>query len=182
MENIHEIQQILDTIIFMGQKHSGQIRRFFNEPYMMHPIRVAKKIMTIYEDIEIIQTALLHDILEDTNVTRKTIKKQYGEFVLYLVSQLTSNKDLIKRFGKKQYLATKMTTMDEVALYIKLVDRLDNIQSCAKVKNFSEESLSFVKWYKKETEYILNYLERHRTIVSPCFEIAQDIRKTIKKL
>ena len=153
---------------FAIEKHKGQKRKFSSENYSEHSKRVAeivKKYKNSYKINELISAALLHDTLEDTNTKEDEIRELFGDLITSLVKELSSNKEEIKKTSKKEYLAKKMSKeMSSWALVIKLADRLDNIESCRKIESLNEESRSFTKRYREETEYILNNLEKNRKL------------------
>ncbi len=118
---------ISKAIEFAKAAHNGQIRKFTNEPYITHPLRVSDKIKTLTQNNTLTIAAILHDTLEDTQATENQIENLFGEQIKNLVIELTSNKEKIKQTNKQNYLANKMkNSMSKEALIIKLADRLDN--------------------------------------------------------
>ena len=150
---------------YATEKHKKQKRRFTKEPYVEHPKRVSKivrDIMGEYDDKEaLIDAALLHDTIEDTDTTEEDLKKLFGGLIASLVKELTSDKEEIKKQGKGPYLIGKMVKMSEPALMIKLADRLDN------VSDFNTAHPKFVKKYRKETEHIVGRLLADRKNLKP---------------
>ena len=65
---------------FAVKAHSNQ-KRASGDPYSVHPIEVANILTDLKLDSATIATGLLHDTIEDTNVTYETVKKEYGEEV-----------------------------------------------------------------------------------------------------
>lgn len=158
-----------------AKAHKGQIRKFDKEPYFKHPTRVAsivKKYKKSKEIDKLISAALLHDTLEDTNLDAKALKRKFGKTILSLVQELTSDKaDMVEKGGKRKYLAHKTQNMSSWALVIKLADRLDN------VSDFKTASPEFVKSYSKQTNYILDQLEKKRSQLSGTHKaLIKDIR------
>ena len=161
--------------------HKGQIRKFDKEPYFKHPMRVAaivKKYKKSKEIDKLISAALLHDTIEDTNITAKKLKRKFGKTIMSLVQELTSDKeDMVEKGGKRKYLAHKTQNMSSWALVIKLADRLDN------VSDFKTASPEFVKSYRKQTNYILDQLEKKRTQLSGTHkELIKDIRSKMAEV
>ncbi|MBN2659058.1 MAG: bifunctional (p)ppGpp synthetase/guanosine-3',5'-bis(diphosphate) 3'-pyrophosphohydrolase [Spirochaetales bacterium] len=70
------------------QQHVGQKRRS-GEPYIIHPIRVAEILAGLYLDQHTVQAGLLHDVLEDTSITRAELKEIFGPEVEKLVNGVT---------------------------------------------------------------------------------------------
>jgi (p)ppGpp synthase/HD superfamily hydrolase len=117
-------------------KHENQIRRDSGIPYIVHPIRVAELVRKYSQGMsfdppvsqeEMWCAAILHDTLEDTSITEDEIKEVAGEVVLRLVKELTSDEEELKRVGKAKYIHQKIKNMSSAARYIKLCDRLDNV-------------------------------------------------------
>ena len=103
---------------FAKEKHKKQFRRFENEPYVNHPIRVAKILRQnkgSHRIEELLEAALLHDTLEDTNTTELELKENFGNLVLSIVKELTSNEEEIKRIGKAKYLSRKLLGLTDWA-------------------------------------------------------------------
>ena len=149
---------------FARVKHAGQTRSD-GSPYISHPVRVARIVRDHKrsKNIEhIINAALLHDTVEDTQTTLDEIEALFGQLAASLVAELTSDPEKIKQLGKTAYLQTKMANMTSYGLVVKLADRLDNVSDLKTAKN--------PKWrakYKQETIEILDYLEKHRSQLSP---------------
>jgi len=145
----------LDEIIsFAKKKHEGQIRKITKVSYINHPMNVAKILINLKENDDLIKAAYLHDTIEDTDTTFEELKIDFGKVVAKLVRELTSDDLKIKKLGKVTYLANKMNHMSSDAFTVKLADRLDN------VTDLSTDSLSFSNHYAKQTQKILNMIDR----------------------
>ena len=70
------------------EKHSGQFRQS-GEPYIVHPLAVATIVAELGMDTESVMAALLHDVVEDTDVTLEQIEKLFGKEIASLVDWLT---------------------------------------------------------------------------------------------
>lgn len=153
----------LDEVLkFATEKHKGQ-KRDDGKDYIVHPIRVAKLVDEYKAKYSqnrevIVAAALLHDTLEDTYTSYRELKEKFGEVVASIVQEITTAKYGSKMIGKGLYLAEKMQMMTNYALTIKLADRYDNLcdlESCSEDK---------IKRTINDTEYILDYLEKHRNL------------------
>ena len=110
--------------------HEGQTRKFGvdkDKPYIIHPIRVAKKLKGLSKVV-----AILHDVLEDTKVTESELLKVFPKDVVEAVKLVTKKRkdnyfDFILRIADFQYFS--MTT--QIALEVKLADLKDNLRSLA---------------------------------------------------
>ncbi|MHA1300458.1 MAG: HD domain-containing protein [Candidatus Helarchaeota archaeon] len=154
---------------FAEEKHKNQKRKYHDEPYISHPLRVMEELKNYTNDEDMLIAALLHDTIEDTETTYEEILKEFGVRVANFVMELTSDKNEAKKIGKDTYLANKMNNMSEKAFLIKLCDRFDN------VSGLEGEPKDFVDRYKKETANILKNIKRN---LSP---IHKDLIKKIWK-
>jgi guanosine-3',5'-bis(diphosphate) 3'-pyrophosphohydrolase len=164
---------------YATQAHSGQTRSD-KSPYITHPVRVAKNIEQYKKSHNLdalISAAYLHDTIEDTDTTFEDLEKMFGGLVASLVKELTSDKEKIKEMGKTEYLIHKMKGMTSWALAIKLADRLDNVSDLKTAKN-----PAWRHKYRKETEEILNRIERERVLTGSHKNIITMIRKKLSEL
>ncbi len=118
---------------YAEQAHDGQ-RRKSGEPYVIHPLAVAQILADIRMDCDGLTAALLHDVIEDTGISREALTKQFGESVASLVdgvSKLTHlefNNQLEKQAHNFQKMAMAMADDIRVIL-VKLADRLHNMRT-----------------------------------------------------
>jgi len=164
------------AIVFATENHTGQTRKGDGRLYIMHPFSVMSRLYKYKKSKNIILLAicaLLHDVVEDTNVTIKEINQVFGSEVATIVSELTSNKAQIIFLGKKDYLRIKLNHISSYSLVIKLCDRLDNV---CDLDNMSDV---FKKKVYNETMYILNGLDRK--LSKTHLNIINDIKKEIKQ-
>jgi GTP pyrophosphokinase len=115
--------------------HEGQMRKS-GEPYFSHPVAVAEMLAEMDADADTIIAALLHDSIEDTNLTLQKIEAQFGESAAALIDGLTKleMKDLHQTITLDQQIESlrKIFTLmqqDVRIMVIKLVDRLHNMQT-----------------------------------------------------
>ena len=125
--------KILDAVLFATEAHKGQVRKFADEPYIMHPLRVAKRVAeaVVGEYEAVIIAALLHDVLEDCpHVGPLAIKEKFGDFVLHMVRGLTDSPLSVgnRAARKKIDLARLANSWWEVQT-IKCADIIDNVPS-----------------------------------------------------
>jgi len=119
------------AIVFATKAHEGQFRKGSGLPYIVHPLQA---MLTLFEIKKtnypyLLGTVLLlHDVVEDTDVTIETIALEFGHNVASIVYELTSDEDEKQRIGKSQYLNNKITKMSSFAKRCKLIDRLVNIR------------------------------------------------------
>jgi hypothetical protein len=174
-----DVEESEEALQFATQAHAGQTRAG-GEPYVNHPMRVADSIKQYKQSHNLdalINAALLHDTVEDTDTTHEALHDLFGGLVASLVQELTSDPEQIKKMGKKHYLAHKMAAMSSYALVIKLADRLDNVQDITTAR-----TPEWRQKYKNETEHILNYIEKTRALSGTHRIFIDLIRKKIGEL
>ena len=124
---------IMRAYEFAQKAHLGQ-KRMSGDDYIVHPCAVAEILASLSMDSEVIIAALLHDALEDTEVTRNDIIKEFGEETEALVSGVTKLKKL-KFSNKEEEQAENLRRMfiamakDIRVIIIKLADRLHNMRT-----------------------------------------------------
>lgn len=146
-EDINKIKSAFD---FASALHSGQYR-VSEEPYIVHPVEVAKILAHLQSDAPTLMAALLHDILEDTDTQPEVIKEKFGEEVLNLVSGVTklskiqfkSKEERQAENFRKMFIAM---AQDIRVIFLKLADRLHNMRTLNymashKQKKIAEETL-----------------------------------------
>ena len=128
-----EVDKVWEAYRFSEKAHSGQKRRS-GEAYISHPVSVACIAARFHLDSQSIQAALLHDVVEDTEVTESDIELKFGKQVSILVTGLSkldkvefqdANEAQAENF-RKMLLAM---TQDVRVMLIKLSDRLHNMQT-----------------------------------------------------
>ena len=128
-----EIEQIEAAFSFADKLHHGQYR-VSEEPYIVHPVEVAKILAELRLDKSTIIAALLHDILEDTPTSEETIQELFGEDVLHLVQGVTklgklqfeSKEERQAENFRKMFIAMAQDTR---IIFLKLGDRLHNMRT-----------------------------------------------------
>ncbi|WP_342638411.1 HD domain-containing protein [Orientia tsutsugamushi] len=119
--------------IFLCKKYHSNQKRDTGEPYYMHPLEVALMVADYSFKTDTIITAILHDVIEDTKLTKEKIAMEFNNNIAEQVLALTRN-----RGGKKTSSMKMIQTLvnqDKVELLlIKLLDRLDNIKTIFIIK------------------------------------------------
>ena len=135
------IKLILKAYDFAKEHHEGQFRKS-GEPYITHPVEVAYIVTTLELDDDAICAALLHDIVEDTDVTREDIVREFGEGIADLVDGVTKLGKIAHFLDKEEeqvenYRKFFMAMAKDIrVLMIKLADRLHNMRT---LKHLSDE-------------------------------------------
>ena len=126
--------------------HNGQNRKS-GEPYITHPLHVALYLCELNFDKETIAAALLHDLIEDTDISYEDIKKEFGEEVADIVDGVTKL-DKIKYSSNEEAKADAIRKMviamskDIRVLILKLADRLHNIQTIEYHQDWKQEKIA----------------------------------------
>jgi guanosine-3',5'-bis(diphosphate) 3'-pyrophosphohydrolase len=127
-----KINLIDQTYIFTLHAHQNVIRHS-GEPYIVHPLSVAKILMDIKPDCASIQAALLHDVIEDTDITYDQLKEKFGQEVADLCNSLVKVSKIKYRWETRQIETIKKTFLamakDLRVIFIKMADRIHNIQT-----------------------------------------------------
>lgn len=124
---------IQKAYIFSKEAHGNQ-KRHSGDLYFSHPVAVAEILTELKLDCESIVTALLHDVVEDTEITLEEIEKEFGEEIARLVDGVTklgkietapANERIAENFRK----LTLAMSEDIRVLLVKLADRLHNMRT-----------------------------------------------------
>lgn len=133
----------------------GQTRKYTGEPYWHHPMAVAELVASVTTDADMIAAAWLHDVIEDTKVTRQDVQTVFGSRVASLVVQLTdvSRPENGNRAARKAIDRQHIAQACPAAKTIKLADLIDNSRSII------ERDQDFAKVYIPEKIALLGVLE-----------------------
>ncbi len=128
-----QVETIQQAFVFARDAHDGQLRSS-GDPYITHPVAVAKILATLHLDSQTIMAALLHDVIEDCEVTREQLAESFGERVAALVegvSKLTQIKFRSRKEAQAENFRKMMMAMveDLRVVLIKLADRLHNMRT-----------------------------------------------------
>ncbi|MBP3821722.1 bifunctional (p)ppGpp synthetase/guanosine-3',5'-bis(diphosphate) 3'-pyrophosphohydrolase [bacterium] len=187
-----DISEVEKAYKFAKKNHSGQLR-VSGEPYIIHPVEVAKILAGLEVDVHTLVAAFLHDVLEDTDTSPQTIKEMFGEDVLNLVQGVT-------KLGKLQFKSKEERQAENFrrlfiamandirVIFLKLADRLHNMRTLnfmavEKQKKIAQETIDIfaplanrlgIYKIKAELEDLsLKYLEPEKY-----YEIAQLVAQT----
>jgi len=133
-EDVENIQRAVDL---SKSAHHGQLRQS-GEAYVTHPIAVARILTSLYLDTQAIIAALLHDVVEDTEITTEDIATQFGKPVAELVEGLSKLDKLqfetVADAQAENFRKMLMAMARDVrVILIKLADRLHNMRTLGSV-------------------------------------------------
>jgi len=152
LETVHRNrpQDDLDLIrrawAFCIQQHEGQ-NRASGEPYIIHPLEVCQILADLKMDSTAIAAGLLHDAVEDTNVTSPEIAKRFNEQVAHIVEGVTKL-EKIKFANREDHQAENIRKMllamvtDVRVVIIKLADRLHNMRTLEHLKPEKQQKIA----------------------------------------
>ena len=145
-----DLDPVMSAYVLAAKAHQGQMRKS-GEPYLTHPIAVAKILADMEMDVDTIATALLHDALEDHPLTKDELANEMGPVIAELVDGVTKIGKL--KFRSREQLAAEnfrkmMLAMsrDLRVILVKLADRLHNMRTIdfhkpEKQKSIAQETL-----------------------------------------
>ena len=135
----NQINDIIRAYHFSADAHSGQFRKS-GEAYICHPVSVAITLATMHMDAHGIMAAILHDVIEDTPISKKEISEKFSSEVAELVDGVTKLSQIDSRSRaeaqaenvRKMFLAM---AKDLRVIIVKLADRLHNMQTITTMPN-----------------------------------------------
>lgn len=162
----HNFDLITRAFLFAKERHATSPPRLTGEPYICHPARVAHILAEEKMESEIIAAAFLHDVIEDCSVTKEMLIENFGGTVAKIVDALsaldkTATRHLSKeeRDNQSYYKFLSQLPKANLAIYVKLADRLDNLRTMGNMP--SERMLN--KFQETEDFYLplAEYLNIH---------------------
>ncbi len=164
-------EDLLNRAYVYAMRAHGSQTRASGDPYFSHPLEVAAILTDLKLDDATIATALLHDVVEDTDATRDEIAQLFGDEIAALVEGLTKLKklDLVTKQAEQAENFRKLLvaiSSDIRVLLVKLADRLHNMRTLGamrpdKCRRISEETLEIyaplagrmgMQWLRDELE------------------------------
>lgn len=133
----------------------GQVRKYTGEPYIVHPVAVAKLVRSVPHSNAMLAAALLHDVVEDTPVELNEIEFEFGDEIAELVGWLTdvSRPEDGNRAVRKHLDLLHTAKSSPSAKTIKLADLIDN------TKTIAVHDQAFWQRFRKEKRALLEVLK-----------------------
>lgn len=146
------MNKILVAKEFARKAHVGQFRKYTGEPYIVHPFRVAAKVLSLPEATEdMVAAAYLHDVIEDCGVTAQQLADSFGprvaDYVVGLTSFSKQCQSKANRAERKKMDLDYLRRQPNEVHIIKMCDRIDNLRDMRETC----DSPSFLEKYLKES-------------------------------
>ena len=156
------MELVSEAIAFAVKAHDGMRRKKNDAPYILHPMEAAVIVGTMTDDQYLIAAAVLHDVVEDTNITIREIEEKFGRRVRELVESETEDKradlppESTWRIRKEESLTVLKNTEDIGVLMVWLGDKLANmraiyrdfkIEGNAMWQRFNQKDADEQSWY-----------------------------------
>ncbi len=197
------IELINKAYVYSARAHQGQTRKS-GDPYFIHPVSVANIIAQLHLDSASVCAALLHDVIEDTQISEAEMQREFGKEVAFLVAGVTklgkvnfgSKEDRQAESFRKMLLAM---SEDIRVLIVKLADRLDNMRTLEHMSIDAQERIAHetmdiyaplagrlgIQWLKSELEdlsFKYLYPEHHAQVSGKLKKIHKDSDKYIREV
>ena len=120
--------RIEEAIELAAQAHDGQFRKGTRTPYISHPYAVGLMLMETGCSEAVVIAGILHDTVEDTDLTLECIRKNFGDSIAEIVDGCSENKSLRWRERKTERIEALKTATTEVCL-VTCADKLHNLRT-----------------------------------------------------
>lgn len=123
------------AVVFAATAHQRTTRKGSRIPYLTHPIEAAAIVAELSDDEELIAAAVLHDVVEDTDITLQMIEQYFGKRIAYYVGRETENKrrdlppESTWELRKQETITYLLEKADRGAKMLALADKLSNLRS-----------------------------------------------------
>lgn len=128
-----QVKEVYRAFLFSAEAHDGQLRKA-GEPYIFHPLTVAYILGHFKVDVQTLCAALLHDVIEDTGITKEKLASEFGEVVAELVDGVSKLSAVQFKSREEAQAATFLKMLlamsrDIRVILVKLADRLHNLRT-----------------------------------------------------
>ena len=156
------MDKVTKAIEFAAMAHDGMVRKKDKTPYILHPLEASVIVSSMTDDEAVISAAVLHDVVEDTEITIEEIEEKFGSRVRTLVEAETEDKraDLPPedtwRIRKEESLDELASCNDRDVYILWLGDKLSNMRSFYRIwknegdsmwQSFNQKDPLQQKWY-----------------------------------
>ena len=166
-----ELAELVKTVNFASIKHKDQRRKDEEQtPYINHPVGVAQILIDAgITDLNVLQAAILHDTVEDTDTTYEELVQTFNKRVADLVMEVTDDKTLPKQ-RRKDLQVEKAPFKSKEAKMVKMADKLYNLRDLKRsrpigwtderVKEYFEWASKVVDGCRGQNENLENELDK----------------------
>ena len=167
---------LINKAIYWAKKYHGEQKRKSGEAYYSHPLEVAYMISEYKLKTDIIVASILHDIIEDTEVTAGMILDNFSWRITEIVDMLTRDRPDESKLSVQEVINNAYYKKDNEVLLIKLFDRLHNVQtigsmSTEKTKKITDETLKkFITLSIYLGEKVSGILEIENKLIELCYQ------------
>ncbi|WP_010677893.1 HD domain-containing protein [Bacillus timonensis] len=123
------MDMIEKAIIVASKAHDGQYRKLTNIPYITHPLGVGLMLIKINVRAELVAAGILHDTVEDTDITLEDIKADFGDEIAELVDGCSEPNKSLPWEERKEHTVSFLRTASEDIRTVVCADKLHNIRS-----------------------------------------------------
>ncbi len=177
------MDNVLEAIRFATDAHSGQKRKGKETSYIMHPLSVGLLLANSGAEEDVVIAGILHDTIEDTEVTYEEIVEKFGKRVADIVNDVTEQDRSLSWVERKQAALDHVKSMSEDSVLVKTADVLHNMSD--QIADYKKEGDKiFLKFNAgKEAQ-----LERYNKLVSALKSrninnpLLPDLEKNLSKL
>ena len=167
---------LINKAIYFARKYHGDQKRKSGEAYYTHPLEVAYMVSDYKLKTDVIVASILHDIVEDTEVTAGMIFDNFSWRIAQMVDKLTRDRPDGSKLSVQEVINNAYYKKDNEVLLIKLFDRLHNVQtigsmSTEKTKKITDETLKkFITLSIYLGEKISGILEIENKLIELCYQ------------
>lgn len=198
-----QIERIFQAYQFSAKAHEGQ-QRVSGEPYIHHPLEVARILGEMHMDHQTLMAAILHDVIEDTPTAKDEIRKKFGKNVAELVdgvSKLTQIQfDSVEEAQAQNFRKMLMAMSNDIrVILVKLADRLHNMRTLNSLRyekrmRISRETLDIyvpiaqrlglnnIRLELEELGFLTMYPMRHRVLTEQVHKARGNRKEVIAKI
>jgi len=135
---------------FAKDAHGDQLRKYTNDHYILHPIAVAEMVKDAGGDENMVNAALLHDVLEDTKITDDDLAN-----IGLSYSLRKTLVDLTKKKDEDYFTYIERVSKNSLASFVKQQDLLDNMKT-ERLSDLTEKDLKRLQKYHKAYLFLKN--------------------------
>lgn len=170
LEELIHVPLINKAFTFASAAHAavGQRRKYTNEPYIVHPVEVCAIVSSVDDHTnEMLAAALLHDVVEDTEVTIELIEAMFGRVVMNHVSWLTD----ISKPGDGNRATRKKIDREHTWLAPKQSQTIKVADLIANTRDIVEHDKHFGKVYMKEKRLLLEGMNADEKLMKHAWDL-----------